>query len=133
MHEQFPVGALSPYTQSEAVDELKQIEVDMMRRVRTCLEGKACDEIISSLLDIDKEIELVLNESRRLRLQGKLDVNVFNILVKGYSDIKEKIFDLSSQYGFLKQVRSLYNFNKYAGRVSIESKRVGLFNESNTC
>ena len=118
MGNQLPLGELSQYTSKEAIDELKQTEIDAMQKARTCLEGKAYDEVVNLLLGIDEEIELIVSESRRLRLQGKLDVNIFNTLIKGYSEIKEKIFDLSNRYGLLKEIRSLYNFNKYAGRVS---------------
>jgi hypothetical protein len=118
MRYQFPIKETIQYTTKEAVSELKQVEIDAMRRVKACLEGNAYDEIVNLLLDIDAEIELIVNESRRLRLQGKLDVNIFNIMVKGYSDIKERVFDLLNRYGLLKEIRSLYTFNKYAAKAS---------------
>ncbi len=98
--------------------ELKQVEIDAMQKARAYLEARAYDEIVNLLLGTDEEIELIVSESRRLKLQGKLDVSIFNTLIKGYSDIKEGIFDLSNQYGLFKEIRSLYNFNKYAGKVS---------------
>ncbi len=118
MPSQLPLGEISRYTAKEAASELKQIEINALQKFRACLETRAYDEIVNLLLGIDEEVTLTVSESRRLRLQGKLDVNIFNVLIKGYSDIKEKIFDLSDQYGLLKEVRSLYNFNKYAGKVS---------------
>lgn len=133
MQEQLPAGELSIYTEKRAAGELKQVEDDTIRKARAYLEGKAYDEIIHLLLSIDREIELISNESHKLRLQGKLDVSIFNVLMKGYCDIKEKIFDLSNQYGLSKEVRGLYNFNMYAGKTCNEPKDLGLFNESNTC
>ncbi len=133
MQEQLPAGELSIYTEKRAAGELKQVEDDTIRKARAYLEGKAYDEIISLILSIDREIELISSESRKLRLEGKLDVSIFNILMKGYCDIKEKIFDLSNQYGLSKEVRGLYNFNVYASKVCNEPKHLGLFNESNTC
>lgn len=118
MPSQLPLEEIPQYTRKDAIGELRQVEIDVMQKARACLEAKAYDEIVSLLLGIDEEVMLTVSESRRLRLQGKLDVNIFNVLIKGYSDIKEKIFDLSDQYGLLKEVRSLYNFNKYAGKVS---------------
>ncbi len=92
---QLPLGEISRYTAKEAASELKQVEIDSIQKFRAYLEARAYDEIVDLLLGIDDEIELIVKESRRLRLQGKLDVNVFNVLIKGYSEIKEKIFDLS--------------------------------------
>ncbi|MFY3739714.1 MAG: hypothetical protein HMLIMOIP_000133 [Candidatus Nitrosomirales archaeon] len=133
MQEQLPAGELSIYTEKKAAGELKQVEDDTIRKARAYLEGKAYDEIITLLLSIDREIELISGESRKLRLEGRLDVSIFNILMKGYCDIKEKVFDLSNQYGLSKEVRSLYNFSMYASKTCNEPKDLGLFNESNTC
>ncbi|MGH9921449.1 MAG: hypothetical protein ACRD38_01715 [Nitrososphaerales archaeon] len=132
MQEQLPGGELSIYTQKKATGELKQMEDDTLQKARDYMEAKAYDEIINLLSSIDKEIELISSDSRKLRLQGKLDVSIFNVLMKGYCDIKEKVFNLSSQYGLSKEVRGLYNFNIYASKASNEPKDPGLFNESNT-
>ena len=132
MQEQLPAGEIV-YTQKKAADELKLIEADTLQKARAYMEAKAYDEIINLLLNIDKEIELISNESCKLRLQGKLDTDIFNILMKGYCDIKEKIFDLSREYKVSKEVRGLYNFNTYARKVSSITRRNNLFNESNTC
>ncbi len=133
MQEQLPTGELAAYTQKKAADELKQIEDNTLQKVRAYMEAKAYDEIISLLLGIDKEVELISSESRKLRLQGKLDVSIFNVLMKGYCDIKEKVFDLSNQYGLSKEVRGLYNFNMYAGKTCNEPRHHRLFNEGRTC
>ncbi|GEM_PF-2997028 len=132
MQEQLPAGDLSTYTQKTAAAEVKQVEEATLRRGRDYLEAKSYDEIINLLLNMDREIELISSESRKLRLEGKLDLDIFNILMKGYCGIKEKIFDLSNQYGLSKEVRGLYNFNVYAGKTCNESRDLGLFNESNT-
>ena len=133
MQEQLPAGELAAYTQKKASSELKQIEDDTLQKAREYLEAKAYDEIISLLLTIDKEIELISSDSRKLKLQGKLDVSIFNVLMKGYCDVKEKIFDLSNQYRLSKPIRGLYNFNAYARKTCNEPRQLGLFNESNTC
>jgi hypothetical protein len=133
MQEQLPTGELAAYTQKKAAGELKQVEDDTLEKAGAYLEAKAYDEIISLLLSIDKEIELISSESRKLRLQGKLDVSIFNIMMKGYCGIKEKIFDLSNQYGLSKEVRGLYSFKLYASKVCNERKHLGLFDECNTC
>jgi len=118
MRDQLPLGEIPRYTQKEAIGELKQAEIDIILKARACLEARIYDEVVSLLLGIDDEIEQIVSESRRLKLQGKLDVNIFNTLIKGYSDIKERIFDLSDEHGLLKEIRSLYNFNKYGRKVS---------------
>ena len=133
MQEQLPAGELAVYTQKKAAGELKQVEDDTLRKARAYMEAKAYDEIISLLLNMDKEIELISGESLKLRLQGKLDIDIFNVLMKGYCDIKEKIFDLSNQYGLSKEIRGLYNFNTYASKACNEPKDLGLFDEGNTC
>lgn len=133
MQEQLPAGELAVYTQKRAAAELKQVEDATLLKARAYLEAKAYDETINLLLNIDREIELISNESRKLRLQGKLDIDIFNVLMKGYCDIKEKIFDLSKQCGVSKEVRGLYNFNTYARKAYSVPRRNNLFNESNTC
>jgi hypothetical protein len=133
MQEQLPAGELAAYTVKKAADELKQVEDDTLQKAKAYMEAKAYDEIISLLLNIDKEIELISNESRKLRLEGKLDLNIFNTLMKGHCDIREKIFDLSNRYGISKEVRGLYNFNTYAIKARSAAKPNNLFNESNTC
>ncbi|MGH9934415.1 MAG: hypothetical protein ACRD3Z_04780 [Nitrososphaerales archaeon] len=133
MQEQLPAGELGVYTQKNATAELKQAEADTLQRTRVYMEAKAYDEIINLLLNIDREIELILSESRKLRLEGKLDVGIFSVLMKGYCGIKEKILELSNQYGLSKEVRGLYNFNMYASKTCNEPKDPELFNEGNTC
>ena len=133
MQEQLPAGELAVYTQKKAAGELKQIEDDTLRKARAYMEVKAYDEIISLLLNMDKEIELISGESLKLRLQGKLDIDIFNVLMKGYCDIKEKIFDLSNQYGLSKEIKGLYNFNTYASKTCNEPKHSGLINEDGAC
>jgi len=55
---------------------------------------------------------------RRLKLQGKLDANIYGILITGYAGIKEKIFDLADRHGILKEIRNLYGYHKHLIEVS---------------
>jgi hypothetical protein len=102
------------YAVGEAQVELKTLEQNTVDRARNHLELREPGAVVSILLDLDNEVDLIMKESRRLRLEGKLNVNIYNVLIDGYSHIKEKVYELAGQYGFLKEVRSLYNFNRYA-------------------
>ena len=106
------------YTVQEAQRELKGVGHDVFENVRNHLEAGEWREIVQILLDLDNEVDLIIKEARRLRLQGKLDLEIYSILIDGYSNLKERIFELAGEHGVLKQVRSLYNFNKYAMKVT---------------
>ncbi|MGH9909116.1 MAG: hypothetical protein ACRD32_00585, partial [Nitrososphaerales archaeon] len=106
------------YTVQEAQRELKGVGHDVFENVRNHLEAGEWRESVQILLDLDNEVDLIIKEARRLRLQGKLDLEIYSTLINGYSDLRERIFELAGEHGVLKQVRSLYNFNKYAKKVT---------------
>ena len=106
------------YTVREAQRELNGVEHDVFENVRTHLEAGEWRDIVQILLNLDNEVDLIIKESRRLRLQGKLDLEIYSTLINGYSNLRERIFELAGEHGVLKQIRSLYNFNKYAMKVT---------------
>jgi len=118
MREELPLEEFGRYSAKEAIRELKRVEIDAIEKARNYLEAKKYEDVVSILLDLDKEIDLLTYEARRLKLQGKLDVNIYGVLITGYADIKEKIFDLTDQHGILKEIRNLYGYHKHAIEVS---------------
>ena len=106
------------YTVQEAQRELKGVWHDVFENVRNHLEAGEWREVVQILLDLDNEVDLIIKEARRLRLQGKLDLEIYSILINGYSNLRERIFELAGEHGVLKHVKSLYNFNKYAMKVT---------------
>lgn len=94
------------------------MEHDVFENVRNYLESGEWREVVQILLDVDNEVDLIIKEARRLRLQGKLDLEIYSVLINGYSNVRERIYELAGEHGVLKQVRGLYNFNKYAVKVT---------------
>lgn len=113
MREELPLEEPEQYSAREAMRELKGVEIDAIEKARSYLEAKKYEGVISILFDLDKEIDLLTSEARRLKLQGRLDVKIYGVLITGYADIKEKIFDLTDQHRILKEIRNLYGYHKH--------------------
>lgn len=109
------------YTVNEAQLELQQVERDLIERVAEHLEARECGDVVLILMYLDTELELLVREARKLRLCGELNKDVFDVLVSGYTSIKDRIYELADQHKLLKAIRSLYAFRKYAARTTTQN------------
>jgi hypothetical protein len=116
IEQNLPIRAMR-YTSKDARKEVEQLAQAIIKRASHCLETEDCRELVGILLELDNESAMLALEARRLRLEGKLDLKIYSTLSDGYAGIKERVLDLAGRYGVLRQVRSLYNFNKHMSGV----------------
>lgn len=102
--------------------ELKKVEHDAVEGARKYFESGKVGEVVCILLDLDNEVDLIVKEGRRLRLEGKLDMSIYNVLIDGYSHTKERIYKVAEHYGYFKQISSLHNFNRHAIKLTKQAQ-----------
>jgi hypothetical protein len=96
------------YQEADALNELNTLERQYISATERHLEQGNALQIAYLLHALDREIENLVREGRNLKLQGKLDLKVYQILVTGYCQLGRKVLEISERNGFGEQVKSYY-------------------------
>lgn len=69
------------------MDEIKELESRLLARTEELLENENYQEVVRMLSSINNELYQIEREAKRLRLMGKLDLDVYRALIDGHFEL----------------------------------------------
>lgn len=105
---------MSKYTTENALQELDKTETVLLQKAEEYLEQSNAVEVAKILTLVSRESYRIDEEARRLKLTGELDLDVYNILSKGYHDVASRIMELSYEYKLAHEVSTLHKSMRFA-------------------
>ncbi len=106
--------SISKYTADNALKELDSAEAIIMQKAEQHLEKSDALEVAKILTLVSRESYRIDEEARRLKLTGQLDLDVYNILSKGYHNIASRVIQLSYEYKLAHEVSTLHKGMKFS-------------------
>jgi hypothetical protein len=106
--------AMSKYVTENALQELDNVEETILQKVEEHLEKSEALEVAKILTLVSRESYRIDEEARRLRLTGELDLDIYNILSKGYHGIATRIMQISYEYKLAHEVSALHKGMKFS-------------------
>ncbi len=102
------------YTTENALQELDNAEAIILQKVEQYLEKSNALEVAKILTLLGRESYRIDEEARRLKLTGQLDLDIYNVLSKGYHDIANRIMQVSYDYNLAHEVSALHKSIKFS-------------------
>ncbi len=102
------------YTTENALQEVDKAETVLLQKAEEYLEKSNALEVAKILTLVSRESYRIDEEARRLKLTGELDLDIYNVLSKGYHDIADSIMRLSYEYELAHEVVPLHKSMKFS-------------------
>lgn len=117
------------YTTENAMDELNFLGSILVQKVGNYLEDNDIINAARGLCAISKELYKIEEDSRRLRLTGELDVQIYTTLTKGYRQITDRIMSLAYEHHYAKEISSLHKSLRFTNEAPSLSDYLGEVDE----
>lgn len=105
---------MSKYVTENALHELDKTETVLLQKAEEYLEQSNALEVAKILTLVSRESYKVDEEARRLKLAGELDLDIYNVLSRGYHEIANRIIELSYEYKLAHEVSALHKSMRFA-------------------
>ena len=104
----FMLFFMGRYTVRDALEELEDLGRGLVSRVEGFLDKRDYDGVAGILVSLRYERVCVEREARVLRLKGELDREVYEALMRGYSELEARIWRIVEERGATSDVHLLY-------------------------